>query len=539
MRRWIVGDGVPPMDGPERHQTLQQTNPPTGNLDVLEGDTIPQPIEVVHQRLILSALARPMFPHALLATPEGVIETFPDHMHEGDVVLDNEVDLDSPLNIPGYTRPEYPSVTPVINPDTAARAALNDVRLRPRPHVVAYGRTTNPAIPEAQDTLAAAQLFIDVNRPLATKKFGLIGAYDGDAVSIGRVVVDSTWHHWFSYNLHGFVESTPDTQYQLMQTYYRNVALWLATPAQRQSILTAMAWGTVVADPMAFPLLPARTLWAVGERVVGIISRTVSLSMLVDFVGSFFPRGADQVFRVPYAVDSSEPFTGSIPIDLALRAIIGGIASALIQPAYEYLGMGPRRLLNAGAITRHATEGVKEGQVALIESIKSSVIAATALVGRVERSFQPAPPDPLPIRLIRLRVVAELLQFPDPSDPDLALGHRGRGQDGSTPLSITLRIAIASSVIADTPIDQLEIPRFQPEGGFVDINRVLFEGVVQSGESLTVEVVTGAAGRARVDPGRMRFTDTLGGNPSTWLGPHIPIRSQPWRLWYRIDEVDH
>ena len=85
-----------------------------------------------------------------------------------------------------------------------------------------------------------------------TKRFGLVGAYDGDSVGIGRVVVDSTWHHWFSYNLHGFQAANP-AMYELMQAYYRNVGLWLATPAQRQSMVVAASWGIVVSDPMAFP----------------------------------------------------------------------------------------------------------------------------------------------------------------------------------------------------------------------------------------------------------------------------------------------
>src|SRR5450432_3149342 len=47
MRRWTPGQGVPPMDGDARHQTLQP-NPNIGNPDLLEGDTYAQPVEVVH-----------------------------------------------------------------------------------------------------------------------------------------------------------------------------------------------------------------------------------------------------------------------------------------------------------------------------------------------------------------------------------------------------------------------------------------------------------------------------------------------------------
>ena len=68
----------------------------------------------------------------MLAAPYGrVINTFPDHMHEGDTVNDNEVELDKPLDIPGYERPEYPFVELQTNPGTAtAGPAVADDQVR-------------------------------------------------------------------------------------------------------------------------------------------------------------------------------------------------------------------------------------------------------------------------------------------------------------------------------------------------------------------------------------------------------------------------
>jgi hypothetical protein len=207
MRRWTLGQGVPPMDGDARHQTLQP-NRNIGNPDLLEGDTYAQPVEVVHWSVTASDLLRPWFPHALLATPNGAIETFPDHMHEGDVVLDDQVQLDNALDIPNYQQPEYPYDEIAVSTGTSARISVNNWLFRPRPHVVAYGRTTNPSPPVTSVVFdaAAASPVVDVPT-LTTKRFAMIGAYDGDSAGIGRVVVESTWHHWFSFNLHGFVEA--------------------------------------------------------------------------------------------------------------------------------------------------------------------------------------------------------------------------------------------------------------------------------------------------------------------------------------------
>jgi hypothetical protein len=66
-------------------------------------------------------------------------------------------------------------------------------------------------------------------------------------------------------------------------------------------------------------------------------------------------------------------------------------------------------------------------------------------------------------------------------------------------------------------IDEIEIPSFQSGGAFINLDRVLFERVVQSGESLVVEVVTSAAGSGRVAAERLRFTDMIDGDLSNWV----------------------
>jgi hypothetical protein len=534
MRRWTQEQGVPTQDRSTRHETLQPQA--TGYEDVWEKDTIPQPVELVYRPRLTSILARPLLSHPLLSTPAGIINAFPDHMHEGDVVEDQLVKLDSPLNIPGYERPEYPYEQPQVDPGMAGRiTSAVEWRPRPRPHVVAYGRTTNPDVPEEVGLPELARF----NPGLVTKRFGLVGAYDGDRVGIGRVVVDSTWHHWFSYNLHGFKADNPSV-FERMQAYYRNVGLWLATRAQRQSLLFATTWGPVVSDPMAFPPASTRSLWAVGRRAIQVMARTVSEPMLFDFVASFFRGRSEEMFGVPYEVDPADPYASSVPADLAIRAIVGGIASALIQPASEYLQAEgkPRRLLDAGAIARHAAEGVKQGHLALVDTLRSSAVASKELAGRLADAFHLSPQLPIPVDLIPLRVVAELLQLPDPTDPALVGGYRARGEGDPRRLTFTVRVTLAGLVVAYAVIDEIEVASFQLGGAFVHLDRILFEGLVQSGESLAIDVVTGTAGREGVAAERLRFNETVAGDPSSWVGPHAPSQSHPWRLWYRIEKTD-
>ena len=533
MRRWTQEQGVPLQYGDLRHQTLQPQS--SSGEEQEEGDAFPQPVELSYRPGLTSILTRPLYTHPLFATQTGVIDRFPDHMHEGEVIADDQVELDKPLDIPGYNRPEYPFVEPQADPGAIVSGAIVDIRPRPRPHVVAHGRTTNVVPPQ----LSPVGVIPAVSNPaLFTKRFGLVGAYDGDSVGLGRVVVDSTWHHWFSYNLHGFLTDNPPV-FRLMQNYYRNVGLWLAKLAQRQSLLVAATWGPVVTDPMAFPPSQSGSLWAVGQRAVEVITRTLSPSMLLDFVGSFFPGRTEDLFAVPYNVNPADPYSGAVPVDLAVRAIVGGVADSLIQPASEYREVQgkSRPLLDPRAVASYGIAGVKQGHSALIDTLRSSAEAANLLVNRLGDAFRPPAQLPIPVDLVSLRVVADRLQLPDPTDPALVEGHLAHVHGNRPRFVFTIRATLGDSVAATIVLREHEFPSFQPAGAFIELDRVLYEGPVQSGETLAIEVVAGAAGSDPVSAERLRFTETLGGDPASWLGLHTPGRGQVWRLWYRVERA--
>ncbi len=516
MRRWTQAQGVPPMDGEYRHETLQHVA--GGYDDVWEGDTTPQTIEPVLQAQFSSIVSRRWAVHPLLCAPDGVIDTFPDHMHEGEVIDDAEVEIDLPLDIAGYDRPEYPYERPV----GTAEAVVSAVPLpRPTPHVVAYGLTTNliPLWPPEGSNKTAYLL------TAARKRFGIVGAYDGDGAGIGRVVVDSTWHHWFSYNLHGFVNTHPDDLYRDMQAYYRNVALWLATPAQRQAMLVAAVWGPVVSDPMAFPPHSGRSLWAIGQRVLDILGPTLSECRIYDLVASFFAGRAEELFAAPADADLTAPYPG-LPPELAVRAIVGGIASALIGPARTYYEPKPdgRRLLDPTAIARHAREGIEHGRAALVDAIRNSAAASEKIAAQVAETFTPPLDLSPPIELVDIRVVAERIQLPDPADPVLA----------DSTATVTVRVSLAGIPVAT---QTLEIEPSSRDGQTIEVDRVLYEATVQSGEWLLVELAAGTADYTCIPADSLRFAATLTGPPARWIGAHTPAPTQKWRLWYRVEST--
>ena len=332
MRKWTRAQGVPSFKDEDRHDTRQRV--PGGAWD-WEGDRWPQPIFPVYQRDTRRPFVYVDFPHPLLCGEAGVIDRFPDHMHEGAVIEADDVLLDEPLGIPGFEGVEYPTRTVPLVFDG----------VRPRPEVIAHGLTTT--------------------REVARRRFGLIGVYDGDPVKHGRVVVDSTWHHWFSMNLVGFRLEAPGV-YRGMQNYYRNVGLWLSTPKQRASMLLAATWGVLVGKQ---PELFSRVMdiWDIGERVVDVIGRTAPQGIVTELVAPFMntdTRGEAATRRQGARTALLRP-----PIAMVNQAIVGSIANQLMDLAHDHV---LERARDAAARSTRTPSGVGPSPAPLKASANSS-----------------------------------------------------------------------------------------------------------------------------------------------------------------------
>jgi hypothetical protein len=223
MRKWHWpnpgpnGEPVAPaVDGPNRHDTLSEGNDPGIQLDD-QSDDIPQRITPrLYSRWPWNKFFFVSHPHPLLSGPRGVIRVLPDHPHEGECYEPS--DLTAKFTFDGYNVTEYPSG---IAPEVIAYSTI-------------VGRTVDA-----------------LKGPLNPRTFGAIGAYDGHRASVGRVVVDATWHHFFNINLTGELGdpgpiknlgflATPAGQaaFADIKTYFRNIAVWLARPSNQ----SGMAW---------------------------------------------------------------------------------------------------------------------------------------------------------------------------------------------------------------------------------------------------------------------------------------------------------
>ncbi|MGH7467192.1 MAG: hypothetical protein ACRENP_04325 [Longimicrobiales bacterium] len=330
-------------------------------------------------------------------------------------------------------------------------------------------------------------------------------------------------------NTRGFKDYNPPL-YASIQAYHRNVALWLTRPEQRASMLVATSWGVLTGlGPMAFQgnLSP----WEIGARTIAIAGRTLSPCMLTDLVATFL--AADTAALTTVAGEkSAEPHWSRLSEELVNRAIVGGIGAALRDLAldhYDAYASGERPRLDPDAIRQRATRGAADGHRLLLATLDSAATDSAYLRDQLATGFRALPPEsiPVPVETIAIRVVAERLQFPDLSDPALVNDHA----------TITARLRVDGSVLAARVIRDIVIPTFNARGSIVELNSLVGETMVQSGERLSVELLVGEWELDEVAQEFVRFVATHEGDPSTWLGSHTPAREQSWRLWYRVEET--
>lgn len=126
-----------------------------------------------------------------------LIQVFPDHAHEGAVVLPEEGTF----------------ADKVTWPESAA-----DRPVQPRPHVAARG--------------------VDKRN---SKLLDLVAAYNGDCAGAGRIVATSSWHHFLNVNLLNFqMGSPPGSAGDQIGQFYGNLALWLSPRAKRLAMTQKM-----------------------------------------------------------------------------------------------------------------------------------------------------------------------------------------------------------------------------------------------------------------------------------------------------------
>lgn len=208
MRAWLVAQGAPPSGGggSPAVDRLDTRNPATFE----EDDAVPQVISARN----FSTGGCLSLPHPVMRFGLLGIQYMPDHMHEGRVIDDADVDVSQKVGLNGTMVYEFPLAVPMNKGKLPAIGGLGTTIAlpRPRPRIVADATAQN----------------------LGTT-FGIVGVYDGGDAGVGRIVVDSTWHHWLSYNTAVIADTMPPV-WLMVLVYYQNCLLWLL-PGHRRAAL--------------------------------------------------------------------------------------------------------------------------------------------------------------------------------------------------------------------------------------------------------------------------------------------------------------
>jgi hypothetical protein len=359
MRKWYYpspgpnGEPVaPPALGTDRIETTQRRPGDSVTYFDDQSDDIPQPITPRFYAWSGTALAGFFYPHPVLCGLRGPIGVLPDHMHEGEVI--EPWDTSATLTFAGKSFVEYP-----------VDASGN----QEAPQIIAWGKVL------AETNVSTEGVHTgDPNNTATPRSFGVVGAYDGHRVGVGRVVVDSTWHHFFDINLigdpaapfpktQGF-NATPAGQQALadIETYYRNIASWIARPGIH--LFPIFVWYALRAQPLAMLVNPARNytypeMLHIGRLGVEAVLRLWPPCTFYHWVFKQFVDGPVPVIPPdPWA----QPQPGDPPfIDPAVlsQAAMGGAVIALAREREALQRMTPAKA--SDAITRLTREGVRNG----------------------------------------------------------------------------------------------------------------------------------------------------------------------------------
>lgn len=239
MRQWPAPAAAPPV----WNNTLREGATPGFQFED-QSDTTPQPLRLktYPAGLPFSPWWWKRYPHPLFCSQWGPIDIFPDHQHEGEVVL--------PAS---YAAAEWPTKN----------------GYQAKPEILAWGKILSPDA--------------DTGREVAVSC-----AYDGHRVDVGRVVTDSTWHHYFNINLWGFPQTAQGLDaLKYIEAYYLNLAVWLAPPALQTCMLNALCWG-IVWHSKLWEVLHEKP-YILGRAARDVLGRYAPQCTIYSFILSHIP----------------------------------------------------------------------------------------------------------------------------------------------------------------------------------------------------------------------------------------------------------
>jgi hypothetical protein len=293
------------MTGPRRNDSNQEGHD-AGTSFSDQSDDVPQPLDLLLYSSYAGFLRNARYPHPVMCGRMGRIDVFPDHPHEGECRFPPDVTQ----SFGGAA--EYPT-------DASGTQIV--------PEVVAWGRvragnTTRSTGPNGMKV------------PTVAQTFGVVSAYDGHrAGGKGRVICDSTWHHFVNVNLIGVLEGGGFDEFSIpgedaskhdgflssasglaalgkIKNYYTNVGVWISPPARQACFNRFVWWELVFTDRLVeatltspeIPLdrIPASTLMHIGIHARDVFGRRASQCQTIEWLIDWSRRFIEVAWLDPW-----------------------------------------------------------------------------------------------------------------------------------------------------------------------------------------------------------------------------------------------
>ncbi len=295
--------------------TLVRTAEHDELFDDLQIDCLPQSISLL-------SFAPDGSPHPIFRGTTQTIRILPDHKHEGQLIL-----------------PDLSEWPPASTP----------IPHKPKPRFVAMGCDKR-----------------------SCESHPLLAVYNGDEAGVGRIIADSSWHHYLNKNLAGLDIPTLD----LLKQLFHNIAFYLAPLSKRQEMAREM-FKFLVRHPDVQEER-GNSPYEVGRVALQILSANSTQCEIDELLRIALPPDAE----VSNENLSSPEWVRSFPPTQDL--VLGAIINRFFQTAFERLAAA-----EAGAIPPHLTEediisaGLEDALKVHIESLKGTLSKSPRLLARL------------------------------------------------------------------------------------------------------------------------------------------------------------
>lgn len=317
MRKW---EGKPTAF---KENSFNTQSPITG----IKSDSLRLQVDPIPQQLILQTFDEKGNPvsggqvHPLFFYKDGqAIQVFPDHAHEGAII--------EPSNL------EDTEIWP-----------KNHLEVQPQPHVLARG--------------------IDKRN---FQVLNLVSAYDGDCANVGRVIADSTWHHYVNVNLHKFRPPAREgSDGDQIGQFYANLAIWLSPRSIRRKMAEKMTeW--LANFPLMLEEVGGDPL-EIGQKAYLILSKVASPCEIHELLLMLVPDNIRARFETIYFPEKGF-ILSAFP---SKEVLLGSVISLYYQQSIEEesLSLKPGPLTAAVAAQQSGFEMAMKKHVGQIAMIKS------------------------------------------------------------------------------------------------------------------------------------------------------------------------